>query len=158
MIDAYAWLKLVHILSATVLFGTGLGTAFHMWMAHLRGEPRAIAGAARSVVRADLIFTTPAIIAQPLSGYALVRIVGFDPLSTWLVAAYALYALAGACWLPVVWLQIRARDIVCAAVAAGQPLPEEYRRIMTLWFALGWPAFAAVIATFWLMVSKPQLW
>jgi uncharacterized membrane protein len=158
MSDAYTWLKLLHILSATVLFGTGLGTAFHMWMAHLSGEPRTIATVARNVVIADLLFTTPAMIVQPLSGIALLWLAGIDPLSSWLVAAYLLYALAGACWLPVLWLQIRARDLAREAAAAGTPLPAAYHRVMRLWFCLGWPAFTAVVAIFWLMVAKPDLW
>jgi uncharacterized membrane protein len=158
MSDAYAWLKLLHILSATVLFGTGLGTAFHMWMAHLGGEPRTIATVSRNVVIADLLFTTPAVIVQPLSGIALLWLAGIDPLSSWLVAAYLLYALASASWLPVLWLQIRARDLAREAAATGTPLPAEYHRVMKFWFCLGWPAFTAVIVIFWLMVEKPDLW
>jgi uncharacterized membrane protein len=158
MTDAYSWLKVLHVLSATVLFGTGLGTAFQMWMAHLSGDPRSIATVSRSVVMADFLFTTPAVIAQPASGIALMWLAGIDPLSSWLVAAYALYALAGACWLPVVWLQIRVRNLAREAVATGASLPTEYGRCMKLWFGLGWPAFTAVIAIFWLMVNKPDLW
>jgi len=158
MIEAYLWLKLLHIISATVLFGTGLGTAFQMWTAHLTGDAHAIAAVARNVVLADFLFTTPAVIVQPLSGVALLWLAGIDPLSSWLVAAYALYALAGACWLPVVWLQIRVRDLAGKAAAMETPLPASYHRCMRLWFALGWPAFAAVIAMFWLMVEKPELW
>lgn len=158
MTDAYSCLKVLHILSATVLFGTGLGTAFQMWMAHLGGDVRSIATVSRNVVKADLLFTTPAIIVQPVSGIALMSLAGIDPLSSWLVAAYILYAVAGACWLPVVWLQIRIRDMSSKAAALGAPLPQPYSRCMRLWFGLGWPAFAAVIVIFWLMVDKPNLW
>jgi uncharacterized membrane protein len=83
MTDAYSWLKVLHVLSATVLFGTGLGTAFQMWMAHLSGDPRSIATVSRSVVMADFLFTTPAVIAQPASGIALMWLAGLDPLSSW---------------------------------------------------------------------------
>jgi uncharacterized membrane protein len=158
MTEAYSWLKLLHILSATVLFGTGLGTAFHMWMAHLGGDTRSIAVVSRSVVIADYAFTTPAVIAQPATGLALIWLVGFDPFSSWLVAVYALYGLTGACWLPVVWLQIRVRDMAASAAATGDPLPAAYGRCMKLWFGFGCCAFAAVIAIFWLMVNKPDLW
>jgi uncharacterized membrane protein len=158
MSDAYTWIKVIHVLSSTILFGTGLGTAFHMWMAHLRGDPRTIASVSRNVVLADFLFTTPSAIVQPVSGIALVRLLGVDPLAPWLLITYALFALAGLCWLLVVWLQIRVRDMVSGAVAAGLPLPAAYQRAMTLWFALGWPAFIAVTAIFWLMVTKPELW
>ena len=158
MSGLYDLVKTVHILSATVLFGTGLGTAFHMWFAHLGGEPRTIATVARNVVRADFWFTTPAVILQPASGIALIRLSGLDPAASWLVAVYGLYALIGACWLPVVWLQIRARDLAVAAAEAGTALPPAYHRAMRLWFGLGWPAFLGTMLIFWLMVAKPDLW
>jgi len=158
MVNAYLWLKTVHILSATVLFGTGLGTAFHMWLAHLTRDARVIAAAARSTVLADFLFTTPAVILQPVTGVLLIVNAGFSPHESWLVAVYALYAVAGACWLPVVWLQIRARDLASAAAASEAALPQEYHSCMRLWFALGWPAFAAVLVIFWLMTAKPELW
>jgi uncharacterized membrane protein len=158
MSEAYTWIKLLHIVSSVILFGTGLGTAFQMWTAHLSGEARVIAIVSRSVVRADFLFTMPAVVIQPVSGIALVWLAGFDPMLPWLVVAYALYALAGACWLPVVWLQIRIRDIAQDAVTAGRPMPPSYHRYMRFWFTLGWPAFSAVLVIFWLMVSKPELW
>lgn len=158
MSGLYDLVKTIHILSATVLFGTGLGTAFHMWFAHRTGEPRTVAAVARNTVKADFWFTTPAVILQPASGLALIQLSGIDPTTTWLMAAYGLYLLIGLCWLPVVWLQLRARDLAVAAAQNGQALPAEYHRIMRLWFGLGWPAFLGTMAIFWLMVAKPELW
>lgn len=148
-------LKTLHLLSATILFGTGLGTAFHLWVTHRGGEVRAIASAARTVVLADFLFTTPAVLVQPATGWALARLDGIDLLEPWLVAAYGLYLLVGACWLPVVWLQLRIRRLAAEAAGADAPLPPAYHRAMRWWFALGWPAFLAMIAIFWLMVAKP---
>jgi uncharacterized membrane protein len=153
----YFLLKLVHILSATVLFGTGMGTAFQMWSAHLGGDVRAIAAVARNTVRADFLFTAPAVIIQPLTGIALIQSMGVDPMAPWLLAVYGLYVVTGLCWLPVVWIQIRLRDLAVGAAAAGTPLGDDYRRLMRWWFALGWPAFGAVLAIFWLMVTKPTM-
>ena len=156
--NAYLALKTLHIISAALLFGTGLGTAFHLWMTHRAGDVRAIASAARLAVLADAWFTTPAVIVQPLSGFALIHFAGFAWTQSWLVAAMLLYLVAGACWLPVVWLQLRARDLAAHAAAAGTALPPAYFRAMRAWFVLGWPAFLAVIAIFWLMIAKPVLW
>ncbi|MEP6938550.1 MAG: DUF2269 domain-containing protein [Rudaea sp.] len=156
--NAYAAIKFVHVLSSTILFGTGLGTAFHLWMTHRTRDVRAIASAARLSVLADTWFTTPAVIVQPLSGFALMHVAGFGWSQSWLVVALLLYLVAGACWLPVVWLQLRVRDLASRAAASGMPLPPAYFRAMRIWFALGWPAFGAVIAVFWLMVAKPALW
>ena len=158
MSDPHSWLKLIHIVSATVLFGTGIGTAFQMWMAHRTGDVRAIAAVAGNVVIADYLFTTPAVIVQPISGIALIWIVGYDPFTSWLVAVYLLYVLTGACWIPVVFIQIRLRDIARDCASSGRPLPDDYHRMMGRWTMLGVPAFSAVLVIFWLMVSKPALW
>lgn len=157
-IDSYLWLKWLHILSSTMLFGTGIGTAFQMWFVHLRGDVRGIAIVTRNVVLADWLFTLPAGILQPITGLALALQSGLDPTASWLVVTYALYLLAFVCWVPVVVLQIRARDLAARAVAANQPLPPDYYSAMRLWFALGWPAFIALIVIYLLMVAKPDLW
>ena len=156
--NAYVLLKTVHILSSTLLFGTGLGTAFFMWFTHRTGQVAAIATAARLTVLADLLFTTPAVILQPVSGLLLMRLMGFDLHAPWLQASIALYVITGACWLPVVWLQWRARNLAATAMQENTPLPPTYYHCMHVWFALGWPAFLAVLAIFWLMVAKPTLW
>lgn len=156
--ETYLVLKWLHILSSTVLFGTGLGTAFHMWMAHRRGSVDGIAMAARHTVLADWLFTLPSGIAQPVTGFALIFAGGWPADESWLMASYALYVLALGCWLPVVAIQIRAARIASDAAAAGTDLPPRYHRLMTAWFWLGWPAFLGLIAIFWLMVAKPVLW
>ena len=156
--NTYVLLKTAHILSSTLLFGTGLGTAFFMWFTHRTGQVAAIATAARLTVLADFLFTTPAVILQPISGFLLMRLMGFDLHTSWLQASMALYLFTGACWLPVVWLQWHARNLAVVALRDNKPLPPAYYRCMRVWFALGWPAFIAVSAIFWLMVAKPTLW
>jgi len=151
----YDIVKTVHILSAAVLFGTGLGTAWFMWRANRSGEAANIAATARSVVMADWLFTLPAVVVQPASGIWLVDMAGYSPAETWLIWTYGLYLAAGVCWLPVVWLQMRMRDIAAAVAADGRPLPPLYRRHARVWAALGWPAFTAVILIVYLMVAKP---
>ncbi len=154
----YDVVKWLHILSSTVLFGTGIGTAFHLWLTHKRGTASQIALAARNTVLADWLFTLPAGIAQPVTGFWLVWLAGWDLWSPWLVASYGLYILAFCCWLPVVFLQIEAERLASAAARNGEPLPPRYHTVMRRWFALGWPAFIGLIAVFGLMVAKPRLW
>lgn len=149
-------LKLLHIIGATVLFGTGAGIAFFMLMAHRTGDAAAIAHVAGTVVLADAIFTATAVIVQPLTGWALAVEAGYG-LEGWIAASLALYVITGACWLPVVWIQIRMRDLARAAAAAGAPLPPLYHRLFAVWFACGIPAFAAVVAIFALMIFRPSL-
>lgn len=154
----YELVKWLHILSSTVLFGTGIGTAFHMWVTWRRGSPEAFATAARHTVLADWLFTLPAGIFQPLSGLWLAHLVGWSFTESWLMATYGLYVLALACWLPVVAIQIKVARLASDAVAAGQAVPAAADRLMWVWFALGWPAFVALMIVFWLMVAKPPLW
>ncbi|WBV44846.1 DUF2269 domain-containing protein [Pseudoroseomonas cervicalis] len=156
--DDYQFLKWAHIVSSTLLFGTGLGTAFHGWMAHRSGDARYAAAVGRSVVLADWLFTAPAVVVQPVTGVLLALTAGFPLTSSWLVAALILYALVGACWLPVVWLQIRLHRMAEQAAASGQALPPLFHRYARFWFLLGWPAFLGVLLIFWLMIAKPTLW
>jgi uncharacterized membrane protein len=154
---AYFALKFLHIIGASVLLGTGAGIAFFMLMAHRTGEPATVAATARIVVIADYLFTATAVIAQPVTGLLLAREVGYPLSEGWIVLSIALYLVTGAFWLPVVWMQSRMRDLAAAAAMAGDPLPDRYRRLFRLWFAFGFPAFAAVLAIFWLMISRPAI-
>lgn len=154
---AYLWLKWAHVVSSTVLFGMGAGIAFFFLRAHRTADARIIAAVGREVVLADSIFTAAAVVTQPLTGIAMALLAGYPLSAPWLVASLALYVFIGCCWLPVVWLQIRMRDLAVAAAAAGEPLPTLYHRYYRWWFGLGWPAFAGVLVVFYLMVAKPAL-
>src|SRR4051812_45011068 len=120
--NAYLWIKVLHILSATVLFGTGIGIAFFKWIADRSGDVRAIRIVNERVVLADVVFTTPAVIVQPMSGLWLALHAGYSLTSGWLLWTMLLYVLAGACWLLVVWLQLSMRNMAQQADDAGLPL------------------------------------
>jgi uncharacterized membrane protein len=154
---AYLLLKYLHVIGAAVLLGTGAGIAFFMLMAHLHGRPEVVAGVARIVVIADFVFTATAVIAQPITGGLLAYEFGYSLASGWIVVSIILYVLTGAFWLPVVWMQMRMRDLATEAVHRGEPLPARYHRLFWIWFAFGFPAFAAVMAIFWLMIAKPSV-
>jgi uncharacterized membrane protein len=153
----YFVLKYLHVVGAAVLLGTGAGIAFFMLAAHLGGKPAVIAGVARIVVLADFIFTATAVVVQPITGTLLVLNVGYSFWDGWIVWSIVLYVITGALWLPVVWMQMRLRDLAVIAAADGKPLPKEYHRIFWLWFAFGIPAFTAVAIIMWLMIAKPQI-
>lgn len=151
----YLTVKWLHILSSTLLFGAGIGSAFYMLFTSLTRDVRAIHVVARYVVIADWLFTTPAIILQPLTGFYLMHLAGIPLGSKWIAWTVGLYFLAGACWLPVVWIQIRMRDLARAAVETDTPLPDQYWRFLRIWVLLGIPAFVALVIVFYLMVAKP---
>jgi uncharacterized membrane protein len=153
--DPEMLLRWLHVIGACVLLGTGAGIAFFMMMAHRTGDVALIAGIARVVVIADFVFTAMAVIAQPVTGWMLASQAGWDLSQGWLYASIILYLLTGACWLPVVKIQIEMRDLAQAAVREGAALPVRYHRLYRLWFALGIPAFTAVLAILWLMIARP---
>jgi uncharacterized membrane protein len=150
-------LRLIHVLGATVLFGTGLGIAFFMVMAHRTGDAARIAHVAATVVIADTVFTGTAVVLQPITGLWLAHIIGWPLGEGWIVLSIALYIVTGVFWLPVVAIQVRLRDLAREAAAAGTSLPKAYHRLYRVWFAFGFPAFFAVIGIFWLMLTRPAL-
>jgi uncharacterized membrane protein len=152
----YFWLKYLHIIGACVLLGTGAGIAFFMLMAHLTGRAATIAAVARIVVIADFLFTATAVVMQPVTGVALAWQVGYPLTEGWIVLSILLYFVTGAFWLPVVWMQMRLRDLADAAAAGVGVLPPAYFRLFWTWFAFGFPAFAAVLAILWLMIERPS--
>jgi uncharacterized membrane protein len=154
---SYLVVKWLHILSSTLLFGTGLGSAFYMFFASRTRDPRVVATVVKYVVIADWAFTTPTIIIQPLTGFWLMHIAGFPLNTPWILWSIVLYFVAGAAWLPVVWMQIRMRDMATSAAASSAQLPELYWRYLRAWVALGVVAFLALVVVFYLMVAKPTL-
>ncbi|MGZ8259094.1 MAG: DUF2269 family protein [Caldimonas sp.] len=153
---AYEIAKWLHILSSTVLFGTGLGSAYYMFFTSRSGDAAAVARVVRLVVIADWVFTTTTIVFQPLSGLYLMHLAQIPLTSRWILWSFVLYFVAGACWIPVVFLQIRMRRLAEAAARAGAPLPDAYTRLLRIWTALGVPAFFSLVIVFWLMVAKPM--
>ena len=151
----YLVVKWLHVLSSTILFGTGIGSAYYMLFASLARDPRVVHAVVRYVVIADWLFTTTAVLAQPLTGLWLAHLAQLSLTTRWIAWSIALYFLAGACWLPVVWMQIRMREMAKRAVDEGTPLPERYWKFLRYWVALGIPAFVALVVVFWLMVAKP---
>lgn len=151
----YPLLKLIHILSSTILFGTGIGSAFYMFMANRRKDIAGIYFATRHVVIADWIFTTPSVVIQLITGIALAHTLGLPLTEGWVFKALVLYFFAGACWLPVVWMQIKMRDMAKQALDSGAPLPPRYWKYDRWWIILGSLAFPAIMVVFWLMVVKP---
>ena len=150
-------LEWLHVIGACVLLGTGAGIAFFMLMAHRTGNPAFIAHTAHIVVIADVLFTATAAIVQPLTGIALMWQVGWEFTEGWIVLALLIYVLIGAFWLPVVFIQIRLRDLARQADSAGTGLPGRYHALFRIWVLCGIPAFAAMLVMIWLMLARPAI-
>ena len=154
----YLTLKWLHVLSSTVLFGTGIGSAFYLLVATLGRQARTVAAVGGYVVWADALFTATTAVLQPLTGWLMVRNAGMDWSQPWLAWSVGLHALAIACWLPVVWIQVRLRDEARRCADAGQGLSRTYWNQFTAWVLLGVVAFVAFLLIFWLMVAKRLPW
>lgn len=156
--ELHTLLKLVHVLSAAILFGTGIGIAFFAWFGYRRamrvGEIDGLRAVLRLTVVADACFTAPAVVVQLATGVALVQLNGWSLASPWALTVLAMFALVGALWLPVVWIQARMSRAANAAASFAHLGPRFHGRFL-LWFVLGVPAFLLVVAIFWLMVAKP---
>jgi len=150
-------LRWLHVIGATVLLGTGAGIAFFMLMAHRTRDAAIIAHTAATVVVADFLFTTTAIIVQPITGVLLAWQIGWELTEGWILLSIGLYVFTGLFWLPVVWIQMRLRDLARAAALAHAHLPAQYDRLFRIWFACGIPAFLAVLTILWLMLERPDI-
>lgn len=151
----YFVLKFIHIIGACVLLGTGAGIAFFMLVAHRTGKAATIAPVARIVVLADFLFTATAVVIQPITGVALAWHVGYSLTDSWIVLSILLYVITGIFWLPVVWMQMEMRDLATEAERTSRELPQRYHDLFRRWFFFGFPAFSAVLAIFWLMITRP---
>jgi uncharacterized membrane protein len=153
---AYFLIKYLHVLGAIVILGTGIGIAFFMLMAHLSGDRAFIARTAAIVVIADIVFTSSAVVLQPVSGGILMALSGTSVAEHWLLASIALYLVAGLFWIPVIFMQIEMRDLARAAAAESRPLPKCYFEVFRRWFAFGIPGFGSVMVILWMMIAKPD--
>jgi uncharacterized membrane protein len=151
----YPWLKWMHVISSTVLLGTGAGILFFVVRAHRTRDIKVIVAVIHDVLLANAIFTATAVVLEPLTGIAMARTVGYPASSLWIRASVLLYALVGACWLPILWLQIRMRDLARRAAADGVGLSLQYMLYYRWWQGLGWLAFTFLLAIFYLMIAKP---
>ncbi len=151
----YLIVKWLHILSSTLLFGTGIGSAWYLLFAVISKNVQAIAVVTRILVIADWLFTGVTMIAQPATGFYLIHLAGFPMQTPWIKWSVVLFVIALLCWLPVVWLQVKMRDLAAKAMQQAAPLPGQFWRYFRAWVMLGIPAFFAFIAVFYLMVVKP---
>lgn len=152
--DNYLLLKYLHILCAFVLAGTGAGIAFFMLMASRTKNISVIASTARTVVIADWIFTTPAVIGQLITGVLLMQHLHYGFTAPWFMTVASLFIFIGCCWVPVVFIQYQLKKLAIEAEKTGL-LSDAFYRAMKYWVALGVPAFTGILIMLWLMVFKP---
>jgi len=152
--DVYLTVKTLHIISSTILFGSGIGIAFFMYLSCFSDNLEVKYFAAKNTVLADYLFTLPAVIIQPLSGFWLINESGYNWDEPWLQLTYVIYIITAACWIPVLWMQIELKKILIICLNNKTELPIRYHKLFKSWFILGWPAFIGLLVIFYLMVTK----
>ena len=152
--NTYLLFKWAHIISSVVLVGVGFGSAFYLFYINRTRNVSAIAEVAKLVVKADYWFTAPAALIQPATGMMLVSMAGYSYIEAWLLGTYTLFALAGTCWLYVVWIQIQMAQIAASSINKNK-LPENYWRFARIWERLGIVGFSSMLIVYGLMVFKP---
>lgn len=156
--DGLLLLRAAHVLSAAIIFGTGLGIVFFTWFGYRAAVREGAIGALRQTLRltliADVGLIAPAAAFQAASGFALMEARSWSLASAWSVAVWDIFAFAGVCWLLALFILVRlARGSREAPSVAA--LPARFHRRFRLWLALGALVYAAVIVIYWLMVAKP---
>ena len=156
--DSYAIWKTVHVFSAAILMGTGIGIAFFCWFGSRAAIGDKNIGALRMVLRftvlADAVFTAPAVVVQAVTGAMLMHLAGWSWFSPWSITAVGLFGLVGVCWLPVLWIQWRMKKLADNA-SAIDTLPQAFTSLFRAWILLGIPALAAMLTLLFMMVAKP---
>lgn len=150
----FLWIKIIHVISSAILFGTGIGTALYMFCVNQQKNIELIARATKQVVFVDWVFTGSSAVIQFITGFMLIGLKNYSPFTLWIMISVIGYVIAALCWFPVVYLQIRCRDLAFEALKNNTPLTREYYRYYKIWWILGIPAFLSLLMVFYFMVNK----
>jgi uncharacterized membrane protein len=156
-IDIIFAIKFVHMLSVAVMFGTWLGIAAFMVLAHHSHNTSVVALTSQFVVRIELVVMIAAVVLQPASGVPLAYVIGLDPLGEfWLVASIAGYGFVVLCWLAAVVIEFRVRRVTREAALSNVPLPAAYKTLFRVWAMLAVPILSGMVGLFALMIWQPR--
>ncbi len=150
----YPALKLIHVLSATILFGGGIFAALLGTIVFGSGKVKTIAEVGPHIVKLETYLTVLSGLTQIITGLWLASIAGFPVLSGWLGWVLLLFCIAAVCWILGVWLQHRMVELSKTAIETNSELPAEYNERFKIWTFLGLPSTTAMLGIFYLMVFK----
>lgn len=146
----YLTLKIIHILSATIMIGTGLGSAFYLFVSYKTALFTTVKDVLKIVIIADLIFTTPSVIVQLVTGLMLADRLNLTN-TRWYWVVLSISFLVLVLWLGAVVIQYRLKRIIIDK----KSLPALFDKLMSIWFYLGVPSFGLAIFLYYLMIYKP---
>jgi uncharacterized membrane protein len=158
MIDVIFAIKFVHVLAAAAMFGTWLGLAAFMWLAHRSKNTSVVALISQFVVTVEKTVMTPAVLLQPLAGFPLAYAIGLQPFSElWILISLVFYAVIVVCWILAMRAEISIRDLAREAALESKPLPKSYRQKFRTWRLVAVPLLLGMMCLFALMIWQPRL-
>ena len=132
----YQLLKLIHILSATIMIGTGLGSAFYLFLTYKKSQFSTVKDVLSFVIFADTIFTAPSVVIQLITGILLSNLLGLT-YTNWFWVVLSVSFIVVILWLRAAFLQIKMKKII----EGKTELPAQFHQLMNAWFYLGIPSF-----------------
>lgn len=144
--------ELVHVLSATVPFGTGLGPALLLWRTARSCSPASLEAVTATVLAVDRPCIAPGGVVQLVTAGWLVEARGYSLTDAWTLASVGLYAPAGVARPWGVLLERRIRSLPRSGGGRPDPVLGHFRG----WVTLGVVAFAAVALSSARWSSNPR--
>ena len=146
----YHILKLIHIFSATLMIGAGIGSAFYLFLSYKRFQVSTLKDVLKLVVLADSVFTAPSVVIQFITGLMLSDLLNLTS-TDWFWLVLAVSGVVLVMWLRAAFLQIKLRKML----ERQNEITPEFDRLMKVWFYLGIPSFLGALYLYYLMVYKP---
>lgn len=147
---SYQILKLIHIVSATLMIGAGIGSAFYLFLSYKRFAVSTLKDVLKLVVLADSIFTAPAVVVQFITGLLLSNMLNMTG-TNWFWVVLAVSGVVLVMWLRAAYLQIELRKML----ETENEVTPSFHHKMKVWFYLGIPSFLGALYLYYLMVYKP---
>ena len=148
----YQLLKLIHILSATLMIGTGLGSAFYLFFTYKKAKASTVKEVLKLVVLADSIFTLPSVIVQLITGIFLSNMMNMM-FTKWFWIVIIVSVIVLVLWVIAVFIQYKLKRLL----DEKEEITSQFHGLMKQWYYLGVFSFSGSIFLYYLMVYKPFL-
>ena len=149
----------VHVLSVTLFFANAIVGILWESRSLSSGRKDIILHTYDTVAWLDARFSSPLIIISVFSGVILTLILGDIWEISWLLVAFILFMLSGAIWIiSDIPTQYRIKELTASIDPSSDVIPDELMRLLKLRLKISLVGVIPLIAVFFLMVYKPNLY